>query len=47
MSIKKIRIIHTADMQYKNREYNLLNSYEKTSEEIEKIIIDTKADVAV
>lgn len=45
MSIKKIRIIHTADMQYKNREYNLLNSYEKTSEEIEKILIETKADV--
>lgn len=45
MSIQKIRIIQTADMQYKNREHNLLNSYEKTSEEIERILIETKADV--
>lgn len=43
--IKKIRIIHTADMQYKNRTHDLQNSYEKVSEAIEKILIDTKADV--
>lgn len=45
MSIKKIRIIHTADMQYKNRDKNLVNSYTKTSEAIEKVLIETKADI--
>lgn len=45
MSIKKVRIILTADMQYKNRDKNLVNSYTKTSEEIEKVLIDTKADI--
>ena len=45
MAIEKHRIILTADMQYKNRDVNLLNSYQKVSESIEKILIDTKADI--
>ena len=45
MAIEKHRIILTADMQYKNRDVNLLTSYQKVSESIEKILIDTKADI--
>ena len=47
MAIQKHRIILTADIQYKDRTYNLKNSYEKISEAIEKVLIDTKADIFV
>lgn len=43
--MQKIRIILTADMQYKDRQYSLSNSYELVSNEIERILVETQADV--
>ena len=44
-NMKKIRIILSADMQYKDRQYSLSNSYELVSNEIERILVETQADI--
>lgn len=43
--MQNIRIILAADMQYKDRQYSLANSYELTSNEIERILVESQADV--
>lgn len=44
--MRKIKILHTADMQYKDRDQSKsINSYIKTSREIEKIISEKEIDI--
>ena len=42
-----IKIIHTADVQVKNRNENLYKSTNQILKEIESILIDTKADICI
>lgn len=42
-----MKILHSADIQVKNREKNLFRATEKTLKNIEKVVIDTKAEIFI